>query len=91
MLTFRSTAELLRSTELRLVGVIALATGLAEAAMVFLPSFAVTGLRVPETTASFMMIPLVLALTVGAPAAGAGAGIWMRERTCWTTSALTRP
>jgi MFS family permease len=38
--------------------------------MVFLPSFAVTGLRVPETTASFMMIPLVLALTVGAPAAG---------------------
>ncbi len=62
--------ELLRSTELRLVGVIALATGLAEAAMVFLPSFAVTGLRVPETTASFMMIPLVLALTFGAPAAG---------------------
>ena len=62
--------ELLRSTELRLVGAIALATGLAEAAMVFLPAFAVTGLQVPETTASFMMLPLVLALTVGAPAAG---------------------
>jgi len=62
--------ELLRSAELRLVGVIALATGLAEAAMVFLPAFAVTGLQVPETTASFMMIPLVLALIVGAPAAG---------------------
>jgi len=38
--------------------------------MVFLPSFAVAGLRVPETTASFMMVPLVLALIVGAPAAG---------------------
>lgn len=62
--------ELLRSTELRLVGAIALATGLAEAAMVFLPAFAVTGLQVPETTASFMMLPLVLALIVGAPAAG---------------------
>ncbi len=62
--------ELLLSTELRLVGVIALATGLAEAGMVFLPSFAVAGLRVAETTASFMMVPLVLALIVGAPAAG---------------------
>jgi len=62
--------ELLRSTELRLVGAIALAMGFAEAGMVFLPSFAVAGLRVPETTASFMMIPLVLALTVGAPTAG---------------------
>lgn len=62
--------ELLRSIELRLVGVIAMATGLAEAGMVFLPSFAVAGLRVPETTASFMMVPLVLALIVGAPAAG---------------------
>ena len=62
--------ELLRSTELRLVGVIALATGFAEAGMVFLPSFAVTGFGVPETTASFMMLPLVVALTIGAPAAG---------------------
>ena len=62
--------ELLRSTELRLVGVIALAAGLAEAGMIFLPSFAVAGLRVPETTASFMMVPLVLALIVGAPVAG---------------------
>ncbi len=61
---------LLRSTELRLVGSIALATGLAEAGMVFLPSCAVAALRVPETTASFMMVPLVFALTVGAPTAG---------------------
>ncbi len=62
--------ELLRSTELRLVGAIAIATGLTEAGLVFLPAFAVVGLRVPETTASFMMVPLVLALIVGAPAAG---------------------
>jgi len=62
--------ELLRSIELRLVGSIALATGFSESAMVFLPSIAVAGLGVAETTASFMMVPLVLALIVGSPTAG---------------------
>ncbi len=62
--------ELLNSVELRLVGTIALATGMAEATMIFLPSFAVAALSVVESTASFMMVPLVLAITFGSPAAG---------------------
>lgn len=62
--------SLLRSLELKLIAVIALATGLAEAGMVFLPSMAVAGLGVREATASFMLLPLVATLIVGAPAAG---------------------
>jgi multidrug resistance protein len=62
--------SLLGSRELRLVAVIALATGFAEAGMVFLPSLAVAGLGVADATASFMLIPLVATLLVGSPTAG---------------------
>lgn len=62
--------DLFRSLQLRLVGSIALAAGLVEAAMVFLPNVAVLGLGVNPTTAALMMLPLVLTLTVGAPLAG---------------------
>jgi MFS family permease len=62
--------ELFDSRQLRLVGVIAVVTGLSEAGMVFLPSMAVAGLHVRAAQASFMMLPLVLTLIVGAPAAG---------------------
>ncbi len=61
---------LLGSTELKLIAVIALATGFTEAAMVFLPSMAVAAFAVTEATASFMLLPLVATLIVGAPAAG---------------------
>ena len=62
--------ELFESKQLRLVGAIALAAGLVEAGMVFLPNMAVIGLNVEAPTASLMMLPLVLTLTVGAPLAG---------------------
>lgn len=62
--------DLLSSLELRLIATIAFATGLAEAGMVFLPSMAVSGLGVAESTASFMLLPLVGTLIVGAPVAG---------------------
>ena len=62
--------DLLRSGELRLVGYIAAGTGLAEAGMVFLPALAVTALGVEDYAASFMLVPLVLAMMVGAPLAG---------------------
>ena len=62
--------QLLDSTELKLIAVIALATGLTEAGMVFLPAMAVAGLGVAEATASFMLLPLVATLIIGAPAAG---------------------
>jgi EmrB/QacA subfamily drug resistance transporter len=62
--------DLFRSMQLRVVGSIALAAGLVEAGMVFLPNIAVLGLGVDAPAASFMMLPLVLTLTVGAPLAG---------------------
>jgi EmrB/QacA subfamily drug resistance transporter len=61
---------LLRSGQLKLVGAIALAAGAVEAGMVFLPDVAVQGLGVDPAAASFMMVPLVLTLAVGAPLAG---------------------
>ena len=62
--------DLLRSRELRLVGCIAAGTGLAEAGMVFLPALAVTALGVEDFIASFMLVPLVLSMMIGAPLAG---------------------
>jgi len=62
--------DLFRSAQLRVVGAIALAAGLVEAGMVFLPDIAVLGLGVHESAASLMMLPLVLTLTVGARVAG---------------------
>jgi EmrB/QacA subfamily drug resistance transporter len=61
---------LLHSSQLKLVGAIALAAGSVEAGMVFLPDVAVQGLGVDAAVASFMMLPLVLTLAVGAPLAG---------------------
>src|SRR5690606_3515238 len=62
--------DLLKGPRLRAVAVIALAAGLVEAGMVFLPALAVDAFGVDAATASFMMVPLVLALIVGAPTAG---------------------
>jgi EmrB/QacA subfamily drug resistance transporter len=62
--------DLFRSVQLRVVGAIALAAGIVEAGMVFLPKIAVLGLGVSSSAASLMMVPLVLTLTIGAPLAG---------------------
>jgi EmrB/QacA subfamily drug resistance transporter len=63
--------DMFRSRQLKLAGAIALAAGLVEASMVFLPKLAVVALAVDASVSSFMMLPLVLTLTVGAPLAGA--------------------
>lgn len=62
--------SLLASRQVRLVGLFAAGAGLSEAAMVFLPSLAVSALGVGKATASFMLLPLVFALAVGSPTAG---------------------
>jgi len=62
--------DLFRSRQIKLAGAIGLAAGLVEASMVFLPKLAVVGLGVDASASSFMMLPLVLTLTVGAPLAG---------------------
>jgi MFS family permease len=61
--------------QLRLVGVIALAVGTAEAGLVFLPDMAVLNFGIDAATASLTMLPLVLTLAVGAPIAG-----WLLDR-----------
>jgi MFS family permease len=63
--------DMFGSRQLKLAGAIALAAGLVEASMVFLPKLAVAALAVDASASSFMMLPLVLTLTVGAPLAGA--------------------
>jgi len=67
--------DLLGSAQLRLVGAIAFAVGLVEAGLVFLPEIAVRGLGTEPARASFMLLPLVGTLIVGAPAAG-----WLLDR-----------
>jgi multidrug resistance protein len=62
--------ELLMSKQIQLIGVIAITAGICEAGMVFLPALLVLGLGVNEATASFMLLPLVFALIIGAPIAG---------------------
>jgi MFS family permease len=64
------------SIQLRAVGVIALAAGVVEAGMVFLPDVAVLGLAATPAAASWMMLPLVATLMVGAPAAGLALERW---------------
>jgi EmrB/QacA subfamily drug resistance transporter len=61
---------LFRSTQIRAVGAIAAVTGVVEASMVFLPSLSVAAFDVSASTASWMLLPLVAMLIVGAPAAG---------------------
>ena len=61
---------LFRSSQLRVVAVIAIAVGGVEAGMVFLPDMAVLNFGVDAATASLTMLPLVLTLAIGAPLAG---------------------
>ena len=61
---------LLASPQMRIIGVLGLATGLVEASMVFLPTLAVSALAVQPSRASFMLLPLVGALIAGSILAG---------------------
>jgi MFS family permease len=58
------------SAQVRIVAVLAAAAGLGEAAMVFLPDLAVAALGVTAQTATLLLLPIVLALAIGAPLLG---------------------
>ncbi len=62
--------DLLRSKQLLFTYFIAFGGGLGELATIYFPSLAKAAFKVTESTASFMMIPLVVMLSVAAPAAG---------------------
>lgn len=62
--------RLLGSAQMRIIGLLGIATGLVEASMVFLPTLAVSALDVEPSRASFMLMPLVAALIAGSIVAG---------------------
>jgi EmrB/QacA subfamily drug resistance transporter len=56
--------------QIRLVGLIAFGTGLIQASFVFFPAYAVNAFAVAVSTASFMLVPIVLATAIGSPIFG---------------------
>lgn len=62
--------SLLGTQQLKLASALSFGAGLGEVGVLFLPALAVAAFSVSESRASFMLMPLVLALSVGAPAAG---------------------
>ncbi len=62
--------ELMHNLALRITFFIGLCAGFAEAAVIFVPSMLKQTFGVTESTASFMLMPLVFAMLIGALAAG---------------------
>ena len=62
--------RLFRSRQLTLASMLSMGAGVGESAVVFIPALAVAAFAVSESTASFLLMPLVLALAVGAPLVG---------------------
>lgn len=62
--------ELLRNPVLRLTFLLGLSAGLAEAAVIFVPSMLTKTFGVSESNASFMLIPMVVAMLIGALISG---------------------
>ncbi len=62
--------NLIRSRQVRIVGFVSLGIGLFQSCIIFLPKLAVDIFQVSPSTASFMLLPLVLATAVGSPVNG---------------------
>jgi EmrB/QacA subfamily drug resistance transporter len=58
------------SKQIRLVGLIAVGTGIFQSSIVFIPNFAVSLFSVNSSKASFMLLPVVIASALGSPTAG---------------------
>lgn len=62
--------SLFASRQAALANLFAAGSGLAEAGVVFVPALLVAAFGVAESTASFMLLPVVLVMAVGSPLAG---------------------
>jgi MFS family permease len=62
--------NLFKSRQIVLASGLSAGAGLGEAGLVFMPALAVVGLNVKESTASFLLMPVVLAMSVGSPMVG---------------------
>jgi MFS family permease len=56
--------------QIRITGFIAVGTGIFQASFVFLPSMAIASFDVSTSTASFMLLPVVIATAFGSPVSG---------------------
>jgi MFS family permease len=62
--------RLFGSRQLGLASLLSFGAGLGESGVVFLPALAIAAFAVSDSTASFLLMPVVLALAVGAPVSG---------------------
>lgn len=62
--------SLFESRQVALISLVAAGAGLGEASVVFVPALVVAVFGVTSSTASFMLLPAVLAMAVGSPTAG---------------------
>jgi EmrB/QacA subfamily drug resistance transporter len=62
--------SLFASKQVTLALIFAAGAGLGEAAIVFVPKLLTSAFNVSESSASFMLLPLVLGMVVGSPVAG---------------------
>lgn len=62
--------SLLQTRQVALASAVAIGAGLSESALVFVPSLAVAAFGVTSSTASFMLVPVVLSMVIGSPLAG---------------------
>ncbi len=62
--------DLFRTRQISLAAALAAGAGLGEAAMVFVPALLVASFSVTSSQASFMLLPIVLAMAAGSPLAG---------------------
>jgi MFS family permease len=62
--------EFFKNRTIIITGIIAIASGLIQACFVFIPKYSVQTFSVSSSTASFMLIPFVLATAIGSPVFG---------------------
>lgn len=72
--------NLLKNREVRLATGISIGSGLSQVAIVFLPSFAVVSLSFSVSTASIMVLPLVITMAFAAPIVGKLLDKWGSKR-----------
>lgn len=72
--------NLLKSKEVKLATGISIGSGLSQVAIVFLPSFAVVSLSFSVSTASLMVLPLVITMAFAAPIVGKLLDKWGSKR-----------
>jgi len=62
--------KLLNPLQVKLTGILAMGAGISEAAVVFVPPLLVAKFGLTASKASFMLIPVVIAMAIGSPTAG---------------------